>query len=360
MKRNSSWLRWSVRGVVSLLILGAGLASGSRAQEGQEEKKRELIVGKWYPSVETGVTLTQSAYTSNWAGGDKGSVVWTAILNGVLESQLHQKMNWLNTLKLAYGQTHQQKEDAATGDRFWDRPEKSSDLIDFESLSRFTLGGFVDPFAAIRFESQFQDVSGGTSRSLALNPLKFKESAGIARKFIDEKDRSLISRLGFTFRQSSRRTFDEPAPSKATSAETSNDGGFEWVTDSKRSILADRVAWTVKVGVYKPVFYSGKQDLEDLPADVLLAAGLDPDVASYSTSTDLEWENILSSQITKVLSVNLYTRWVYDKYDNTVKPLVKTVDESPTLENPDDVHAAVRKAGQFKQTLAIGITYRFL
>jgi hypothetical protein len=49
-------------------------------------------------------------------------------------------------------------------------------------------------------------------------------------------------------------------------------------------------------------------------------------------------------------------RWVYDKYDNSVKP---ALDASGNLTDPTGVEAAIRKAGQFKQTLALGLTYRF-
>jgi hypothetical protein len=48
---------------------------------------------------------------------------------------------------------------------------------------------------------------------------------------------------------------------------------------------------------------------------------------------------------------------MYDKYDNTVPPVL---DDDGALDNADDVRAAVRKGGQFKETISIGITYRFL
>ena len=50
-------------------------------------------------------------------------------------------------------------------------------------------------------------------------------------------------------------------------------------------------------------------------------------------------------------------RWIYDRYDNSVKPMVSAADG---VINTADVRAAVRKAGQFKQTLGLGLTYRFL
>ena len=67
-------------------------------------------------------------------------------------------------------------------------------------------------------------------------------------------------------------------------------------------------------------------------------------------------ENTFTTQITSVISVKLFVRWVYDKYDNTVAPVV----EEGSLVNVADVHGAIRKAGQFKQTLALGFSYKFM
>jgi hypothetical protein len=250
------------------------------------------------------------------------------------------------------------------GERAWDKPEKSTDLIDFETIFLFTLGWVVDPYASGRFESQWQDVTLITTEndttpgpSLFLNPLKFKESGGVARRFIQEEDRELISRVGFTFRQSYRRFYVDPRMSDETTSETTNDGGFEWITDYKTNVLQEKVAWTTKLTVYQPVFYSFSDRFDDVPEDSLLAAGLPADVKDYPRAVDMSWENIFTSQITSYLSVNLYVMWLYDKYDNTVPPVL-TADG--LLENPDDVRAAIRKGGQFKQTLSIGLTYRFL
>ncbi len=318
----------------------------------------KVKIGKWVPTLEAGITLTQGSYSNNWAGGDQGSIVWTYITNATLTNQLDPKVNWASTLKLAYGQTHQQVR-LATGERIWDSPAKSTDLIDLESVMRFTLGGFVDPFVSGHFESQFQDKSDPLGRGLSINPRKYTESAGIARKMIDEPDRSLLSRVGFAFKQNTRKSFVNAvaASDHTTESEMTNDGGIEWVTNSKTSVLRKRVTWTSKLTVYQPVFYSGKKALKDLSADSLAAYRFDPDLASFTTKIGSDWENIFSSQITKLISVNLYTRWVYQKYDASVKPLPLGVGG---LSNPDAVRAAIRKAGQFKETLAIGFTYRFL
>ena len=75
---------------------------------------------------------------------------------------------------------------------------------------------------------------------------------------------------------------------------------------------------------------------------------------------DADFENLFTSQITKILSVQLYTRWLYDQYDNSVKPVFKDLNAPTAGEELALRNAAVRKAGQFKQTLGIGLTYRFL
>lgn len=337
------------KSVAAALVVVMVLASGAAAEE------KVLEIGKWYPTAEAGVTLTQSSYSDNWAGGDKGSIVWAAIFNGTLERQFSEGLNWNNTLKLAFGQTHQQKVDSG-GERVWEKPEKSTDLIDYETILRVTKGWHVDPFAAGRFESQFIDASDPFDRDLTLNPMQFKESVGVARKFVNEEERELLSRVGFTLRQNVRRVFAEAPPVDDTETETTNDGGIEWVTDYKTKVLDDNVTWTSKLTVYQPFFYSADDDF-DAVADSLDFFGIDNDVKDFAKVVDVDWENIFTTQITKYISVNLYVQWVYDKYDNSVPPLLT---EEGYFKNPANVKAAIRKAGQFKQTMSIGLTYRFL
>jgi hypothetical protein len=331
------------------LLLLAGMAATARGEE--KDEKRVLEVGKWYPTLEAGLSMTQSSYSNNWRGGDKGSVVWTALAQGGAENQLHPKVNWNNSLRLAFGQTHQQQDRVGTHNRYWAGPIKSADLLDFESLVRFTLGAWVDPFFGVRAESQFLDAADADGRSLRFNPWRFQEAAGVARKWVDEKDRNYQSRLGFTFRQGLRRYHANPAPDKTTKSEMTNDGGFEFVTDAKTSVLSKRVAWTSKLTLYQPVFYSGKADLQDAGFAAL---------AAHTMALDADFENLFTSQITKILSVQLYTRWLYDQYDNSVKPVFKDLNAPTAGEELALRNAAVRKAGQFKQTLGIGLTYRFL
>jgi hypothetical protein len=338
--------------VIALVMIGALIVPTTvRAADAPEHE-----VGRWYPTLETGLTLTQSTYSDNWAGGDKGSLVWTFITNATLENQISESFHWNNTLKLAFGQTHQQTV-GDDGERFWEKPEKSTDLVDFETLGRLTKGWVVDPFGSGRLETQFQDASDASGRNLSFNPIRIKLSAGVARQLLDQEQRSLLSRIGFTVRQTSRKLFTDPAPDETTITESTNDGGLEWVTDYKANILNKRVSWTSKLTVFQPVFVSAQDDFDAITELDLTANGIDADLADFITVVDVDWENIFTTQITKLLSVNLYLRLVYDKYDNSVPALL---DDDGALTNPTGVKAAIRKALQIKETLALGITYRFL
>lgn len=330
---------------------------------GQDEPK-PLAPGEWRREAKIGVNLLQSYYTKNWEGGDKGSVVWAANFDYRAEGQLNTNWNWRNDLNLAFGQTHQQQRNAG-GKLSWQKPDKTTDLIKFETLLRYSLQGF-DPYVAFRFDSQFLDQLDPYGRDIALNPMTFSESVGISRQLVNQGDRVLLSRLGFALRQNSRKVFTQlmtseefPTLSDDTERLSSNDGGLELVLDYTDKILNDRVAYTSKFTAYKPFFYSAKSDLDDVTGEALADAGLPTDLADYTLATDLDWENTFVTAITKLINVQFYLRWSYDKYDNSVAPKFATGDGGSFVDNPELVGSAIRKAGQLKQTMAIGLAYTF-
>lgn len=309
----------------------------------------------WQKDFEAGLNILQSSYSNNWNGGEKGSIVWAARFDGKMEKQMSSLTNWRNTLKLVYGQTHNQDRNAS-GDLYWKRPDKSDDIIELESLLRFTPEGWVDPFVAFNFTSMFRDLTDPSGRTLNLNPMTFKETAGVARTLIDEDGRFMMTRLGLAVSQSRRSIFVVPAPEEDTEAEMTHEMAAELVTEYKDVILDDQVTWESKLTLAQPFVYSGKSIFEDdLTAAQLESYGLPTDIADYTTTIDADWENTFSAAITSMISVKLFTRWMYKKYDNTVKPVV----DGDELVNAAAVNAAIRKAGQFKQTLALGLTYKF-
>lgn len=332
-----------------LLAFAMILVVGGAAPAAAEEDN----IGIWQKDVELGLNLLQSSYSENWNGGDKGAVVWAGTLDARLEKQFNEKTNWRNVLKLAYGQTHQQERNGE-GNLYWPKPDKTEDLIDFESMFRWTPENGWDPFVAFNFESMFQDLTDPYGRALSVNPMRFKESFGMSRTLIDTEERKLSSRFGFAAIQNSRKYFLNPTGDD-TESESSTEMAAELVTEYRAKVLEEKVTWDSKLTMTLPFDYSKKSVFED---DVdLVAEGLPEDLADYGTSLDVDWENTFTTQITSLISVKLFVRWVYDKYDTTVAPVV---DGNGALVNAVDVHGAIRKAGQFKQTLALGFTYKFM
>jgi hypothetical protein len=270
----------------------------------------------WTLSVDANLTLTQNAYSDNWVGGEAGALSWTLNSNSLAEKQLSSKIHNKNTLKLFFGQTHNQ--DIET--KKWAKPVKSTDLIDFETVFRFTLGAFVDPFAAGRVESQFLDAS-DPEKDRYINPVKFTESIGIAMVLIKKEKREWTARLGGGIRQYLNRDALNPITSERETL-TSNDGGLVFDSEFKTTLAEDRLTYNSKLTVFKALFYSEKDELKGLPNE------------DYWKSPDVNWENIFTAGITKYLMVNLYVQLLYDK--------------------------EIALGGRFKQTLALGLTYKFI
>lgn len=337
-----------------LPLLTVGLAVAALPSLVFAADPRPIEPGPWKFGEVVTLNLSQSSFSSNWSGGDKGSIVWVLGSASSAERQFTKRFHSANTLNLAYGQTSRQEADPDDpGARAWSEPDKTTDQILFESVGRFTLERDVDPYFALRAESQFQDESSPLG-VVRVNPIKLKETAGVARVLEKTDTREAITRLGFGFRQTLGRDLLSADPRK-TESYSSNDGGFEWQTNVKRPVLDGKVLWTSTLLVFQPVFSSASSDLDRLDADVSAQTTIAHEaVAGFWKSTDVNFQNTFTAQITEHLNVNLFTQWVYDKYDATAN-----LDPSaPLAARLAVVDRSTRKAGQVKETLALGFSYR--
>jgi hypothetical protein len=334
-----------------LLLACAALALAPAAAFADAQKPAEP--GPWKFGEIVSLNLSQSSFSTNWSGGDQGSIVWVAGSASTAERQLSKHFNNTSSLILAYGQTTQQALDPAhPGQRVWDSPIKTTDQILFESAGRWTYDAFVDPYVALRAESQFKDQS-NPAGVLNLNPVKLKETAGIARVLQKSADAEAITRFGFGFRQAFGRVLVTTSP-RATASFSSNDGGFEWQTNVKRPVLNKKVLYTGSLLVFQPVFYSKSSALETFDAAARAADPTRESVKDYWKATNVNFQNVFSAQITKSLSVNLLAQWAYLKYDaaTNLDPTQPIAVQAATVDR------SIRKAGQYKETLALGFSYR--
>ena len=99
--------------VVYLVGLLLVLAPPLFAEEAEEDT---LKVGEWGVTSDLNITLTQNAYSDNWAGSELGAISWAMNSNSLAESQLTERVHSRNTLVLAFGQTHSQRVDEEDGE----------------------------------------------------------------------------------------------------------------------------------------------------------------------------------------------------------------------------------------------------
>lgn len=261
---------------------------------------------KWKFSILTNATITLNSYSDNWSGDEFSAFSWLWQFTGTAEKSLTSIMHNKNTLKLAFGQTSLQDEDELSGEKEWQPMKKSRDLIDFESVFRFTLKTFVDPFVSVRAVSQFADLR-SPDYNYYLNPLTLTESFGAIKNLIKNKNVDWTARLGGAARQSIER--NESLPDSLTPAEkVTNDGGLEFVTDFKAKSKDNRINFTSQLKVYGALFSSiSKQSNES-------------DNIEFWRYPDISWENSFDVSLIKYIALNLYVQLLYDReIDNSVR-----------------------------------------
>lgn len=267
----------------------------------------------WERSLDLNLNAAQASYSDSWVGGEAGNVTWISNANGIFNAQLSESFTLKNTVKLAFGQTISQDKD----DKTWSKPTKSTDKIDLESVGVLATKCFVNPYAALRFESQFLDAAVDTSKRY-INPIVLTESAGFARQLFKKDKNDVMSRLGFAVKQNIDRIAQEKDPKKS---KTTSDGGIESVTDAKFT-LNDKLGYVGKLTLYRALLFSKKDELKGTEEE-----------DDWKT-IDVNWENMLTASISKYVQVSLHVQLLYDKQ--------------------------ISKKGRLKQTLSFGLTYRLL
>ncbi len=238
--------------------------------------------GEWEKSADLGLLFSQSSYSDEWAGDELGTMTWTFTADVVAAKDVSETTNWKNTLKLKYGQTHQEQE--IGGDKTWASPLKSTDRVFLESLLRFGVEHPLTPYAAFTTESQFHDGDHNI-----LSPALLTESAGLGRELIKDERTELLTRVGFAARQ---RMVD--------GMDTVKDAGLEWVTDLSHT-FSENLKAVSKLRVFQAVTSSAKDALAGQPG------------ADDWKGTDVAWETTLSAAVSKYIQTTLFFELLYDE-----------------------------------------------
>lgn len=335
---------WTLIPILAFLMM---LSAPANAQD----EKEEVATDEWKLKGHIGLNLAQSTFSENWAGGEKSNVTWIA--NGGFSARRLMRgfIDWNTDLNLAFGQ-QSRREDNDSGGTSWTRPEKTTDVILMESTALFNTHQFVEPYVSLRFDSFFVDDTSPQGKIL-YNPLKFTETAGIARVMDKTEVREWIIRAGFGFRQTWGHSYTS-LDSDDKEGFSTYDGGFELQTSAEYPLWDEDIIYKGKLLFFWPIYYSQKEQLRDFDERFADSLGRER-VSDFWKAPDMNWQNNITAQLNSVISVNFYLQLVYDKFDQSTN-VDLDLDDDVLL---SEVDGGIRKKGQFQQVLAVGLTYNF-
>lgn len=278
--------------ITSLLFLVAFLAGGLLAEEKAE------IIG-WKKQLVGNLNISQTSF-DNWTKGGENSLAWQLNLNGNFINN-QSRWNLATDTKFTYGQSKINDLDS----------RKSIDEIRIGTVYTRKLGTHVNPYAALKFESQFapgykyKDTT-KTEISAFMDPGYLTESIGAGWAPVPE----LKYRLGMALKQTFTNDFAAIYADDPTTVEIEK---FKSEIGIESIIELNRKFWE----------------------NILLTSRLD---LFYNlkalNQTDVQWDTVISAKVAKFVNVNLDFKLLYDR----------------------DISAR----RQLKQALALGFTYSFM
>jgi len=233
----------------------------------------------WKHNLVAGLNLTQVSFT-NWAQGGDNALAWTLNLHGESSKQWD-SITWTNTYIFAFGQTRLGNQGL----------RKTDDKIDITSLLTDKIGSFINPYAALTFNSQFArgytyDNAGvRTEVSNFFDPGYLTQSLGAGYQPIPEIKTRIGAAVREIFTTNHTQYADDPA-TKDVIEQRRVEGGIEWVTDIAWQ-LQENLLFTSKIEVFSPV--------------------------KAFDQTVLRNDNLLTAKISKYLSTSLDVQVINDK-----------------------------------------------
>ncbi len=246
----------------------------------------------WVFDVTASATAQHTYHSDNWEGSSQDALTWTCKSKSRARKALSSLVKNKNTLQLSFGQTMTKDKDTS-----WTQPQKSLDLIQFESLFSFTLDAWAEPFTALKMESQFVDNRTSTT-TWHLNPVTIRETGGASRHFISGDKLSLTSRLGGTLNHDiDRNTYVSEATGE--SYDITHDAGIETTLLIDASHSDEVVVYTTKLNIYQALL-SSESDTPD-------SAG----IAKWRYPR-MDWQHSCSINFAKYLMVEISANLRYD------------------------------------------------
>ena len=292
------------------------LASTLFAYSAVSAQSAKSDTSTWKKGGLTTLGISQSSFT-NWAAGGISNVNVTSLIS-LYANQKLANSNWENNLDLGFGL---QKLDGADY-------RKSEDRIEFNSKYGRKINEKLNYSVLLNFRSQFAQGFNYTDTSIVyvsnfLAPSFTTLSAGLDYRPIEGLSMYLA-----------------PVTGKITTvidSQLSNAGAYGVVPGKNVRFEFGALA-SIK---YQKIFKNNIQMKSKLD---LFSNFKNP------MAIDVNWENIFTFQVTKLLNVSLTTNLLYDE-DILI---AKNVEQSPGVFITEN-----KPRTQFKQVFSLGVSYKF-
>jgi len=248
----------------------------------------------WTNDIVLGLDANQLLLNKHWKGGGKSNFTWK-IYSRMEFNYERKKINWKNSLYLAFGQISVEE------DEKWRSPEKSTDIINFDSVLKLRLKKFIDPYIAFSLDTQFHEGFNPKTKQLIsrfANPLQISQSAGIARNISDAKKLQLTTRVGCSIKEviaTDSRFRNLWTGDEAKWMKT--DGGIEWLTESK-SVFKNGIMLTNRLKLFQAVISS-------------ISPKKDPN--KNWKALDVYFEQMFSAKLSQYFVFNVVIKIIYDR-----------------------------------------------
>ncbi|MHB2155945.1 DUF3078 domain-containing protein [Calditrichota bacterium GD2] len=246
----------------------------------------------WQKEMAGNLNFTQNTF-DNWQQGGENAWAWQLNINGKF-TNIQEKFDWSNTIKIAYGKTR-------VGDA---GSKKSTDEIRLESVYTYKLGVYVNPFISFSGVTQFTrgyeyTDEGAITISEFMDPGYFTQTLGVGYS----PNAHIKTRLGAAFKETITKKFEDRY---GQGKEMRVEYGANSVTDLSFK-LAERISYTGKIEMFSNL--------------------------KRFNEIDVNWDNLIVSQISKYITVNFNVKLYYDR--------------------------DISKKRQLQEVLAVGLTYTF-
>ncbi len=270
-------LKFSGVPIITLLVIFICVSASTAF--GQEEEKKE---GPWKTGGDYSLSFSQLSLSKSWAAGGENSTSLTTFLN-LYANYSKGKMDWDNSLGLAYGLVKLRDEDA----------KKSDDKIDFTSKLGFNASEKWNYTALINFKTQFAKGYDYAGEEPVMISNLVAPAYMIASLGMDYKPNEMFSLYLSPLSMKSTFVYDDTL---------SAHGAFG--VEAGKNYRAEAGAY-VKVELKKEVFKN---------INLLTKLNLFSNYLEHPERIDVDWEVQLNMKINKYISTHLHTHLIYD-YD---------------------------------------------